>query len=44
MLTGFIDLIADFALFIKDNGGTGDFTNFDLVFGAFGSMAEAAGL
>lgn len=40
MLSAFIGLIEGFAGYIRDNGGTGDFSNFERVFGIFGDIAE----
>ncbi|MCW4353347.1 hypothetical protein ONR57_08565 [Hoyosella sp. YIM 151337] len=39
MFGSILDTLAAFALWIRDNDGTGDFSNFDLVFGLFGEMA-----
>ncbi|GGC74714.1 hypothetical protein [Hoyosella rhizosphaerae] len=35
MLTEFIGMLSEFALFIQENGGRGDFDNLEIVLGAF---------
>ncbi|AEF39057.1 MULTISPECIES: hypothetical protein [Hoyosella] len=39
MFGSILDMIAAFALWIRDNDGTGDFSNFEMVFDMFGDLA-----
>lgn len=39
MFGSILDLLAGFVLWIQENDGSGDFSNFDVVFGLFGDLA-----